>query len=145
MGANFVQYLVGQLAPANQTLDRTPARACASKLAPTQTGDGQRPPVMPLKSLTKEKMKFLDSIIELIRLFMPKFYNKITWTVVIGGMALTSTSMIEKILDVLLEKNLNIKLTDEKDGIIGVALVVIGLTYHLLAQKINGLSSRLCG
>ena len=100
---------------------------------------------MPLKSLTKEKMKFLDSIIELIRLFMPKFYNKITWTVVIGGMALTSTSMIEKILDVLLEKNLNIKLTDEKDGIIGVALVVIGLTYHLLAQKINGLSSRLCG
>ncbi|RXJ77869.1 hypothetical protein CRV03_02545 [Arcobacter sp. F155] len=76
----------------------------------------------------------IDKIIEIIKLFKPSFYNKITWTIVIAGLALLGTPLFEKILNAILEKEYSITITDDKDSLIGVLLVVIALIYSLITS-----------
>ena len=80
------------------------------------------------------KKEILDFIYKLIKLLKPEFYNKITWAVVIAGLALLSTSLIDKIISAVFELSFQIKLTDGNDAVIGIALVIIGLGYHLLKK-----------
>jgi len=83
------------------------------------------------------KKELLDFIYKLIKLLKPEFYNKITWAVVIAGLALLSTSLIDKIISAVFELSFQIKLTDRNDAVIGIALVIIGLGYHLLIRKME--------
>lgn len=76
----------------------------------------------------------IDKIIEIIKLFKPSFYNKITWTIVVAGITLLGTPLLERILNAILEKEYNITITDDKDSLIGVLLVVIALTYNLITS-----------
>ena len=76
----------------------------------------------------------IDKIIEIIKLFKPSFYNRITWVIVIAGLALLGTPLLEKILNAILEKEYNITITDDKDSVIGILLVIIALTYNLITS-----------
>lgn len=75
---------------------------------------------------------YLDLILKIIKLFRPNFYNRITWVVVCAGISMMSTSLIEKIIEVLFEKTFNITLTGQSDVAWGFALVCTGLIYHLI-------------
>jgi hypothetical protein len=74
----------------------------------------------------------IDKVIEIIKLFKPSFYNKITWAIVISGLALLGTSLLERILNAILEKEYNLTITDDKDSIFGFSLVVIALIYNII-------------
>jgi hypothetical protein len=75
----------------------------------------------------------IDNIKEVIKFFRPEFYNKITWVLVIAGLGLIGTPLIEKIINAFLEKTFSLAITDTNDAIIGVVLVCLGLFYNLLA------------
>jgi len=75
-------------------------------------------------------------VLDLITLIRPKFHNKITWVVVLTGLALISTPLLEKIITIIIEKSFSIKLTGENDVALGFLLVVIGLFYHITTTKI---------
>ena len=77
---------------------------------------------------------FLDAL----RLVKPKYHNRLAWVVVIAGLGLVSTGILEKLVNLFLKARYNLTLTDETDSYIGLALVLIGLGYHLWMQKIIG-------
>lgn len=79
----------------------------------------------------------IDNIKELIKLFKPEFYNKITWSLVIAGLGLIGTPLIEKIINAFLQKTFSLSITDTNDAIIGVVLIFFGLLYNLLALFIQ--------
>ncbi len=54
---------------------------------------------------------------------------------VIAGLGLTSTSLLQNILNWLLSEQFNIKLFGEYDALIGLALVALGLTHNILLQR----------
>lgn len=80
------------------------------------------------------KDKIIDALIGFLR---PKYYNKITWTVVIAGVSLVSTSIFETILNEILKNNLKINIIGDQDGIYGLILVFLGLAYNVSGQFIE--------
>jgi hypothetical protein len=83
------------------------------------------------------KQELFEYLLRLIKLFKPEFYNKITWAVVIAGLAILSTSLIDKLINVAFKISLNTEITDGNDALVGIALVVIGLSYHILSRRIE--------
>lgn len=84
------------------------------------------------------KMFFtIDNIKEVIKFFRPEFYNKITWALVIAGLGLIGTPLIEKLINAFLQKTFSLSITDTNDAIIGVVLIFLGLFYNLLALFIQ--------
>ncbi len=81
--------------------------------------------------------EIFDSAYKLIKLLKPEFYNKITWAIVVAGLAILSTSLIDKLINAVFKISFNIEITDGNDAVVGLALVVIGLVYHLLSRKIE--------
>lgn len=75
-------------------------------------------------------MKNKELIFKLLEFFKPKFYNRITWVLIIGGLGLFSTPLIERILYALLEKIINIPISDENASIYGVIVIFLGLIYN---------------
>ncbi|WP_050910991.1 hypothetical protein [Vibrio campbellii] len=80
-------------------------------------------------------MDIWNKVEKVFRLFFPEFSNKVTWAVVIAGLGLTSTSLLQNILNWLLSEQFNIKLFGEYDALIGLALVALGLTHNILLQR----------
>jgi hypothetical protein len=78
-----------------------------------------------------KNMKNIDKIVEIVRLFWPKFYNRITWVVVIAGLALISAPLWEQLVSALISKTFDLSSYIPNEPIYGVALVIIGLAYHL--------------
>lgn len=74
----------------------------------------------------------IDLVLKILNFFRPKFYNRITWVVVCAGISMMSTSLIEKIVEVLFEKTFNLALTGSSDVAWGFGLVCTGLIYHLI-------------
>lgn len=70
-------------------------------------------------------------ILKLVELLQPRFYNRITWLIVIAGIAMMSTPLWEKIANELLKKELEISISDGNDAAWGFALCVLGLVYHM--------------
>lgn len=83
------------------------------------------------------KQELFDNLYKLIRLLKPEFYNKITWAVVVAGLALLSTSFIDKLVNALFKISFEIDITDGNDAVFGVVLVIIGLLYHAISRKIE--------
>lgn len=82
-------------------------------------------------------MNFIVSICKLYYLFKPKFYNKITWVIVITGLGLISPSIVVEIINWLFETNYNFSLLNENDQIIGIILIIVALIYNAISQYIN--------
>lgn len=76
----------------------------------------------------------IDKAIEIIQLFKPSFYNKITWTIVIAGLALLGTPLLERVLNAVLKTEYNITITDDADNVIGLILIVLALIYNLITS-----------
>jgi hypothetical protein len=83
------------------------------------------------------KQELFDNVYKLIKLLKPEFYNKITWAVVVAGLAILSTSLIDKLINAVFKISFNIEITDGNDAAVGITLVVIGLFYHVLSRKIE--------
>jgi hypothetical protein len=83
------------------------------------------------------KLPTVAQMIEVVRFFRPEFFNKATWFLLLSGVALTSTSVTEKILFALLDMQFHLKLTESSDSYIGLALVFLGLTYNLIGQALR--------
>ena len=63
-------------------------------------------------------------------LFRPRFYNRITWVVVLSGIGLISTKLLEILLHVALDVTFGIRITDGRDAVFGVTLIAIALLYN---------------
>ena len=89
-----------------------------------------------------DKNEIIKTIINFIK---PKYYNRITWIIVLAGLGLTSTNIIELIILKLFEIELNLQITKDDDPWIGVILIVIALTYNyfmnLQANQVSNLYS----
>ena len=72
---------------------------------------------------------------KVFRLFFPEFSNKVTWVVIIAGLSLTSSSILQNILNKILENEFNIKILDGYDSLVGLALITLGLTHNILLQR----------
>ena len=81
-------------------------------------------------------MSIQEFIIKLIKLLKPEFYNKITWVVVISGLALMATPFWEEIILAILKKEYELDLAPGGNTPWGFALVVVGLLYHLTSNSI---------
>jgi len=76
-----------------------------------------------------------DKVEKVFRLFFPEFSNKVTWTVVVAGLALTSSSIIEKIIQTVFKVTYNIDIFGGNDAIIGVGLVALGMIHNIVLQR----------
>ncbi len=70
-------------------------------------------------------------VLRLIELLRPRFYNRITWMVVVGGLAMMSTQLWELVASELLKRELNISVSGSNDAAWGFALCVLGIAYHM--------------
>lgn len=70
-------------------------------------------------------------VLRLIELLRPRFYNRITWLVVVGGLAMMSTQLWELVASEILKRELNISVSGSNDAAWGFALCVLGLAYHM--------------
>ncbi len=82
------------------------------------------------------KRDTFDQLVRLIRLFRPKFYNKLAWLVVISGLALLTTPIWEQVLVTLLRSKFNLHISVGNDQVIGLTLVVFGLFYHFATTSL---------
>ena len=80
-------------------------------------------------------MDIWNKIEKVFRLFFPEFSNKVTWAVVIAGISLTSTSLLQNLVNWALSQQFDIKLLGEYDSWVGLALVGFGLTHNILLQR----------
>lgn len=77
-------------------------------------------------------MQFLINIIKLVK---PKTHNTIALLIVVSGLSLISTPLIERIIGAFLEKEFSITITGDNDITVGLSLICLALIYHLVAQK----------
>lgn len=83
---------------------------------------------------------FLLRLIELLR---PRFYNRITWLIVISGIAMMSTQIWEIILDAVLKRQFDISISCSNDAAWGFALCMLGLVYHTANTRLYELSQNI--
>ena len=82
--------------------------------------------------MTKEpSITWSTFTLRLIELLRPRFYNRITWLVVFGGLAMMSTQFWELVASEILKRELNISVSGSNDAAWGFALCVLGLAYHM--------------
>ena len=81
-------------------------------------------------------MRTMDSIfsfiLKLIEALKPKFYNKITWLIVVSGLSLMSTPLWITVVNAVFERAFELSLTNGSDAAWGFALCCLGLIYHLV-------------
>ena len=71
-------------------------------------------------------------LFKLIKLLRPKFYNKLTWLIVISGIGLMSKPIWLTLVNLIFETGFQFTLTEASDTAWGFLLVLVGLTYHLI-------------
>ncbi|WP_143594091.1 hypothetical protein [Synechococcus sp. BO 8801] len=76
-------------------------------------------------------MAWQEFALRLIELLRPRFYNQITWLVVVGGLAMMSTQLWELVAIELLKREFDISVSGSNDAAWGFALCVLGLAYHM--------------
>lgn len=80
-----------------------------------------------------EKMNiWWDRLLQLIELLKPKFYNKLTWLIVVSGLGLMSKPLWLTIINIILSSSFELSITDGQDSAWGFTLVFLGLLYHLI-------------
>ncbi len=76
-------------------------------------------------------MSWQAFVLRLIELLRPRFYNRITWLVVVGGLAMMTTQFWELVATEILKRELSISVSGSNDAAWGFALCVLGLAYHM--------------
>jgi hypothetical protein len=84
----------------------------------------------------------MEKYLEIVKRFWPKFYNRITWTVVAAGLALISSPLWEQLVTALFSKTFDLSDYVPNEPVYGIALVALGLIYHLGASIVELLGSR---
>lgn len=78
-----------------------------------------------------------EFILKILKFLRPKFYNKITWVLIIGGLGLFSTPLIEKIINALTEKYFDFPISDENASIYGILIIILALIYNLTVNYLD--------
>lgn len=78
----------------------------------------------------------IDKLIEIIKLFSPKYYDRITKIIIVAGIGLLSKPLWVDILNIFLF-GFDFKLIGENDWIIGLSLVFIALTYNTIQSYLH--------
>ena len=78
----------------------------------------------------------MNLLFKFLNYFKPKFYNSITWLVVGTGLSFIGSPLIEQLIQLVFEQ-FSINITNGDDSKFGLALVVIGLLFHLSTQIIQ--------
>lgn len=73
-----------------------------------------------------------NRLLQLIELLKPKFYNKLTWLIVVSGLGLMSKPLWLTIINIIFKSSFELSITDDQDSSWGFALVFLGLLYHLI-------------
>lgn len=81
--------------------------------------------------------QFISLAIKILEILRPKFYNRLTWVVVIAGLSLMTTPIWTLLLGKFLENNFDFSITGESDLAWGFSLCVSGLLYHLAITEIH--------
>lgn len=76
--------------------------------------------------------KFFSFALKVIEALKPKFYNKITWLIVVSGLSLMSTPFWITVANAVFGKTLDLSITNDSDTLWGFLLCCLGLIYHLL-------------
>lgn len=71
----------------------------------------------------------LQALAKAIKELLPKAHVRITWVVVLAGTTLLGTSLIESIINIIIQKTLNINLINPYDPLYGIVCIVLGLGY----------------
>jgi hypothetical protein len=74
-------------------------------------------------------------ILDFIRLIKPEFYNKITWTLVVAGIAMFSAPIWQDILVAFLNKKLDLNITPVSETGWGLYLIIVGLFYNFVTNS----------
>jgi len=81
-------------------------------------------------------MKHFELLLKVITLLRPQFYNKLTWFIVISGIALMSTPLWQEIIAAILRSRFDLDLVPGDSVTWGFALVVVGLVYHFATTSL---------
>lgn len=82
-------------------------------------------------------LEFIERVIPLIR---PKFYNRLTWVVVLAGVLLTAAPWWADLVNALAQKYFAVALPPSTANVgWGIVLIGIGLVYHVVVHSINEL------
>ncbi|MFK4763966.1 hypothetical protein ACI3L3_04185 [Desulfobaculum sp. SPO524] len=73
------------------------------------------------------------------RLFLPKFYNRMTWTVVVAGLAIVSTPLLERVVEAVLQKYFELPFVGVIPPWYGLALVGLGLAFNATCKAFEEL------
>jgi archaellum biogenesis ATPase FlaH len=79
---------------------------------------------------------WLSWLIAFLQAIRPKFYNRLTWTIVISGLALTGSSLLSEVFRSVLEQKYQL-IIPSTNPVYGIVLVSVGLCYHLAAHYLN--------
>ena len=92
-----------------------------------------------MESRQERYLQFAERLVALIR---PKFYNRLTWVIVLAGLLLMSSPWWLDLVGALSTRVFGIVLPSYESHIgFGLALVALGLAYHLTVHYINELIS----
>jgi hypothetical protein len=78
----------------------------------------------------------IDKVIEIIKLFSPKYYDRITKIIILAGIGLLSKPLWVDILNIFLYK-FSFNLIGENDWIIGLTLIVLALIYNTIQSFLH--------
>jgi hypothetical protein len=76
-------------------------------------------------------------ISKLIELLKPKFYNRLTWTIVIAGLSLMIAPLWSVVINKVLTKEFNFSITGAADVTWGFLLCALGLVYHVFSTGLH--------
>ena len=77
-------------------------------------------------------IRFIKIIVDLIKYFIPKFHNKITGIIVIAGIGLIAPTIVDLLINAVLQQSFGFTIIDERDPYFGFALIIIGLVFNFL-------------
>lgn len=74
---------------------------------------------------------------QILKYFKPKYYNRFTWILLICGIGLLSSPLIEKLIIALFEKITDIKIITDDNAKYGLILIIVSLVYNLISQLLD--------
>lgn len=74
----------------------------------------------------------MDKVLDIIKLIRPKFYNGLTWTMVLAGIGMMSNSLWVGIANGITEKFYDFSILDKFSPIYGLVLIVFALIFNTI-------------
>lgn len=74
---------------------------------------------------------------KILQFLLPKFYNRLTWVIVIAGISLMANSLLWEILNAILKINFQITIINENDPIFGLICILLALIYNAFINSLE--------